>query len=128
MSMHHTRGRTLLALAGLALLVALVSAGCGRRLASAAGGTVPASVPTIAAPATAGPSSAPQSSPTQPAVASPATSSPVPSATPVASLTSATQATPVPTPDLAGIQELVDQLGRDLQADASASTSEGSPR
>jgi hypothetical protein len=36
--------------------------------------------------------------------------------------------TPVPTPDLVSIQDLLTQIDHDLNADASAGTSEGSPQ
>lgn len=129
MSMYRTRGRALLALVGLALLVALASAGCGRRLTPAVGSTPPVSAaPTMAVSATAGPSSEPLPSPIQPAPPSSAVPTPAAPASSAPSGAPVTQASPVPTPDLTGIQDLIDQLGRDLQADASASTSEGSPR
>jgi hypothetical protein len=112
---YQTNRRATLALTGALLAVTVVTAGCGRHgqgsataAEPAATGAEPAATPTVSAPAA------------------------EPTATPVASPTPATSPKPaaaaVPTPDLSGIDDQIDQLGRDLDADASASTSEGSPR
>jgi hypothetical protein len=124
MPMHTRRARTILALAGALLLVALVATGCGRRPSQPATGAAQAPSPAI------GVASSPAPAGTVPAAIAPAAdptgSPPVTAATPAAVAPAAR--TPVPTPDLVSIQDLLTQIDHDLNADASAGTSEGSPQ
>lgn len=95
----------------LALCMATVATGCGRRapLLDAGDASSPnAAVPTFVAPD--GPSGSSDVSP---------------DATPVASPTTGT---PVPTPDLTSIEALLAGIDADLKADATATTDEGSPQ
>lgn len=114
--MKPARSRTILAAGAVVLLVALVTAGCGRRAQPADAGAAPTAT-SATAPAVAG-------APSAPPVAD-ASVSPAPTGTPAAVRTTAT---PVSTPDLAGIETLITEIGQDLGADASAGTSEGSPK
>ncbi len=124
MPMHTRRGHTIVALAGALLLVALVTTGCGRRPSQTETGAAQAPSPAIAV------ASSPAPAGTLPATIAPAadpTGSPsVTTATPAAVAPAA--GTPVPTPDLVSIQDLLTQIDNDLNADASAGTSEGSPQ
>ena len=118
--MKPTRRRTILAVGAVVLLVALVSAGCGRRAQPADAGAAPAATPATAPEVAGAPSALP---------AADASVSPVSTATPAATpAATRTTATPVPTPDLAGIETLITEIGQDLDADASAGTNEGSPQ
>jgi hypothetical protein len=128
MPMNQTRRGAAATAAGAVLLIALATAGCGRpgRVGdgTAAPATPAASIP-IAAQASPDAASTQAEAPSDPTP--PASTDPTPPASTDPTPPAAT-VTPVPTPDLAGIQDLLDQLGRDLDADASATTSEGSPQ
>ena len=119
----HRRKGTL-AVVGGALLLAIVLAGCGRRVD---GSGAAATVPSPAAAAPAGTVLDPQvtpvsvvSEPTDP-VATEATGS-------TAGPTPAPQTAPEPlvTPDLTAIEQLLDDLDAAIGADATADTDEGS--
>jgi hypothetical protein len=110
--MHASRSRRIVALAGVALLLALTTAGCGRRAQLDDPGALPTSTPVVA---TAPPTDAPASTAE---AASPPTQSPA----------DAPAATPVPTPNLDAIQALINDIDADLGADATATTDEGSPQ
>lgn len=99
----------------LALCMATVATGCGRRapLLDAGDASSPnAAVPTFVAPD--GPSGSSDVSPDATPVASPATQP--------------ATGTPVPTPDLTSIETLLAGIDADLKADATATTDEGSPQ
>jgi hypothetical protein len=112
------------------VLLALVTAGCGRRgLPAAAGGGAWAAAAT-AGPATAGPATATES----PAAAAPESPDPEPTVAATAAPTQPPAASPRPTaaplatPDLAAIEDLLSELDAALGADATADTDEGSPK
>ena len=99
----------------VALCMATVAMGCGRRapLLDTGDTSSPSpAVPTFTTPD--GPSSSPDASPDVSPVASPTTQS--------------ATGTPVPTPDLASIEALLAGIDADLNADATATTDEGSPQ
>lgn len=113
--------------AAVALLVALVVVGCGRRGIvaddAAADGAATSAVPTSGR---VGPITSPESTETAPADASPAsgggaTVSPAPG-TPSPAPTIA----PFEAPDLTAIQRLLDEIDAALGADATADSDEGS--
>jgi hypothetical protein len=128
MSSHRVRGA--LAVTGTVLLLVVVTAGCGRRGLPAAPGDGAGAAAATAGPATAGPATATES----PAAAVP--ESPDPEPTPAASLaptqpaaaSSQPAAAPLATPDLAAIDDLLEELDAALGADATADTDEGRPR
>ncbi len=99
----------------VALCMATVATGCGRRtpLQDTGNASSPnAAVPTFATPD--GPSGSPDAPTDASPVASPATQP--------------ATGTPVPTPDLASIEALLSGIDADLTADATATTDEGSPQ
>jgi hypothetical protein len=134
--MPNHRSRGALAVVATVMLLAVVTAGCGRRglPAAVAGGDE----------AVAGPVAAATSVPTEPVPTEPVPTEPVPTGTtdpaepgaasPPAAATAppdpGTQPTPVPlaTPDLDSIERLLADLDAALGADATAATDEGSPK
>ena len=127
--MPNHRSRGVLAVAGTVLLLALVTAGCGRRGLPAAAG-----VDDVAASgAAAGPTAAAAVEPSEPAPMATATATQAPEATepPGASQppSAGPQPTPAPlaTPDFSAIDDLLADLDAALGADAIAESEEGSP-
>lgn len=123
------RSRRALAVTGVALLLALVTTGCGRRdLQSEAGTGASAVSPTAEMPASS--SAAVRTDPPEPVPPEPAVPGtadgllPAAVATPPPTL--APLAVPLATPDLTAIQQLLDDLDATLGADATADTDEGS--
>jgi hypothetical protein len=121
------RGRRTLAIIGLAIALAIATAGCGRLGRAGTGGESGSAAPAAVATTTPEPSRSPA-----------ATTSPDPSAVPTAQPTTASSAAPsVPpsappasleTPDLTAIQQLLNELDAALGADATADTDEGSSK
>jgi hypothetical protein len=105
--MQTPRGSRILALGAAIVLLALSTASCARRGQAVDGGSTPAPFATVAADAA------------TPAVSADLAASPGPTA--IAPATS-----PVPTPDLAAIDALINDIDTDLNADASAGPNEGS--
>jgi hypothetical protein len=130
------------AVAGTVLLVAVVTAGCGRRgLPTAVAGGDEAVVSPVAAATSVPTERVPtEPVPTEPVptgttdAAEPGAASPPAAATPAAAATAppnpGTQPTPAPlaTPDLDSIERLLADLDAALGADATAATAEGSPK
>ena len=116
--MQSSVSRTILAFGAAVLLIALVTAGCGRRTQPGGADAAPAATPT----AFGAPAAPASDAPVSPVPAAPS------AATPSGPPAAAVATSPVPTPDLAGIETLVNEIGQDLDADASAGTSEGSPK
>lgn len=108
------------------ILVGIVLAGCGGRLAARGADAVDSDAGPVAATA----------SPSDAIAAGHASAEPSPLAEPSASATPAASAapkstptsTPVPTPDLDALDQLINQLDAALAADATSTTDEGSPQ
>ncbi|TAJ99657.1 MAG: hypothetical protein EPO36_11410 [Chloroflexota bacterium] len=125
--MPNRSSRAALAVAGTVLLLALVTAGCGRR-DSVAGADGVAADSTAGATATAkAPPTATAPIETTDASQTPDTSQP-PAPTGTAGAGAKPTAAPFATPDLTAIEQLLADLDAALGADATADTDEGSPR
>jgi len=138
--MPNLRSRGALAVAVTVLLLALVTAGCGRRGLPAAAGVGDPAASAAASGFAASPTTAAAVEPTQPAEpAEPAASGTV-AATPSLAATqppaagqppaqgAEPTAAPLQAPDLADIERLLADLDAALGADATADTDEGSPQ
>jgi hypothetical protein len=140
--MPNHRSRAALAVAGTVLLLAVVTAGCGRRGLPA---TVAGGDEAVASPVAAATSVPTEPLPTEPVPTEPVPTEPVPTGTtdaaepgaaspPAAAATAppnpGTQPTsaPLATPDLDSIERLLADLDAALGADATAATDEGSPK
>jgi hypothetical protein len=123
--MSNRQRRSFLAVAGTVVLLALVLAGCGRRLLPAGGQAAagaeggPGASSIAATPAATSGASEPSASV---AASEPPTASDAPIASPQPSRA------PLATPNLSQIQALLDDLDAALGADATADTDEGSPQ
>jgi hypothetical protein len=141
--MPNHRSPGVFAVAGTVLLVAVVTAGCGRRglPAAVAGGDEAVASPVAAATSVPTERVPTEPVPTEPVptrttdAAEPGAESPPGAASPPAAAATAppnpgTQPTPAPlaTPDLDSIERLLADLDAALGADATAATAEGSPK
>ena len=137
--MPNHRSPGVFAVAGTVLLVAVVTAGCGRRglPAAVAGGDEAVASPVAAAtsvptePVPTGTTDAAEpGAESPPGVASPPGAASPPAAAATAPPNPGTQPTPAPlaTPDLDSIERLLADLDAALGADATAATAEGSPK
>ena len=140
--MPNHRSRGVFAVAGTVLLVAVVTAGCGRRglPAAASGGDEAVASPVAAATSVPTGPAPTEPVPTEPAptgttdAAEPGAASPPAAAAPAAAAPAppnpGAQPTPAPlaTPDLDSIERLLADLDAALGADATAATDEGSPK
>jgi hypothetical protein len=135
--MPNHRSRAALAVAGTVLLLAVVTAGCGRRglPATVAGGDEAVASPVAAATSVPTELLPTEPVPTEPVptgttdAAEPGAASP-PAAAATAPPNPGTQPTsaPLATPDLDSIERLLADLDAALGADATAATDEGSPK
>lgn len=121
--MPNHRPRSVIAVCATLLILAVVTAGCGRRGLPAEAGVDDAAATQAAA--TTGPTIRPTiaasvSPPSAAATSQPVTSVPVASPQPTAP--------PLVMPDLTAVDDLLNDLDAALGADATADTDEGSPR